>query len=141
MIFLSAFSPVWVLNLQLSVCGHSIPLGFCICALVYNIWKNMQESSNYDSRLAVVYTDFLLFPCFYMLSFAFSDVCRELMWPWWRERDFSSPTRSSSSSELGDAAAASPRPPLFLQCKAHLRHGNICAKSNQSACESWGLGH
>ena len=64
-----------------------------------------------------------------------------VMWLWWRERDFSSPTRSSSSSELGDAAAASPRPHLFLQGKAHLRHGNICAKSNQSACESWGLGH
>ena len=38
-----------------------------------------------------------------MLSFALADVCRELMWPWWRGRDFSSPTRSSSSSELGDA--------------------------------------
>ena len=41
------------------------------------------------------------FPVFYMLSFALSDVYRELMWPWWRERNFSSPTRSSSSSELG----------------------------------------
>ena len=78
-----------------------IPLGFYICALVYKICKNVQESSNYDSRLAVVYTAFLLFPCFYMLSFALSDVYRELMWPWWRERNFSSPTRSSSSSELG----------------------------------------
>ena len=39
---------------------NGIHSGFCICALVYNIWK-MQESSNYDSRLAVVYTDFLLF--------------------------------------------------------------------------------
>ena len=95
------FFPVWVINPLLSQCGQMIPLGLYICALVYKICKNVQESSNHDSRLAIVYTDFFLFPCFYMLSFALSDVYRELMWPWWRERNFSSPTRSSSSSELG----------------------------------------
>ena len=62
MIFLSAFSPVWVNNPWLSLCGHTIPSGFYICELVYRVCKNVQESSNYDSRLAVVvYTDFLLF--------------------------------------------------------------------------------
>ena len=34
MIFLSAFSPVWVNNPWLPLCGHTIPLGFLICALV-----------------------------------------------------------------------------------------------------------
>ena len=72
-------------------------------ASVFARWfKNLQECPRVlESRLAIVYTDFFLFPCFYMLSFALSDVYRELMWPWWGERNFSSPTRSSSSSELG----------------------------------------
>ena len=119
--FCPFFYPVWVINLSLSLCGHMIPLGFKICALVYKICKNVQESSNYDSRLVIVYTDFLLFPCFYMLSFALSNVYRELMWPWWRERNFSSPTRSSSSSELGLETGVC----LEMDVKTLCGHGNF----------------
>ena len=61
MVFLSAFSLVWVSNPWLSLWGHTIPLGFYICTLVYRVCKNAQKSSNYDSRLAVVHTDVLLF--------------------------------------------------------------------------------
>ena len=40
---------------------RTIPLGFYICTLVGRVCKNAQKFWNYDSRLAVVYTDFLLF--------------------------------------------------------------------------------
>ena len=90
--------------LQQSQVGYSVTLqyGFYICALVLKTFAKMSKSPRTTTRgWLIVYTDFLLFPCFYVLSFALSDVCREHMWSWWRERNFSSPTRSSSSSELG----------------------------------------
>ena len=66
-----------------------------------NICKNVQESSNYDSRLANCVHRFPSFSMFLHVELRPFRVCREHMWPWWRERNFSSPTRSSSSSELG----------------------------------------
>ena len=90
--------------LQQSQVGYSVPLpyGFYICALVHIKFAKMSKSPRITTRCWLLCTPIsFFFPCFYMLSFALSDVYRELMWPWWRERNFSSPTRSSSSSELG----------------------------------------
>ena len=56
--------------------------GFYICALVYKNCTNVQESSNYDSRLAVVYTDFLLFlGSTMMLSFFLGENSSSLLQP------------------------------------------------------------
>ena len=74
MISPSAFSLVWLVNPWLSLCGHTIPSGLPCLRAVCRVCKNVQESSNCDSKLAVVHTDFLIFPCFNMLYFAHHDV-------------------------------------------------------------------
>ena len=104
------FSLIWVIIPSLCLYGHTIPLGFCIGALIYSVCKYVRESSYCDSRLAVVgrVHRFPFFSLFCMLSYAHYDEYHELMWPWWRGRHFSSPTCCSSSLEFES-------PPLWDQ--------------------------
>ena len=86
MILLSVFFSQFGKSIFSCLCvGMRFPLGFYICALVYKNFARISKNPRTTTRgrLLCTPTSFL-FSCFYMLSFALSDVCREHLWPWWQ---------------------------------------------------------
>ena len=96
MISPSAFSLVWLVNPWLSLCGHTIPSKLPCLRAVCRVCENVQESSNCDSKLAVVYTDFLQISMFQHVELR-SSRCVSPAHLVLVECYFNSPTQSSFS--------------------------------------------
>ena len=71
------FSLVWVVCSWFSLYGLTTPLGFYFCALVHSVPRIVRESSNYNSRFAVVGCVHTGLPCYCRLRFAHVDAYHE----------------------------------------------------------------